>query len=102
MVTQQSSFNIDDHIAVLKKKLELWAAATTQDIKDQVERVAPFGINQETVDTLCRMHVLQVMRRNILVPFSVDYQTEWSILLIIGNVRKLVQLSLEKQNEKYN
>ncbi len=89
-------FNIDKHIAMLEHEQELWGAAQSQAVKVRVERIAPFEINQLTINILYNMEKAQKKRRDNFEKYSVDYQVEWSFLLIMENIRKLVELSLEE------
>lgn len=92
-------YNIENHIASLKHKGEDWAAKQVDAIRTLVETVTPFDNNLETVVALGMIMYEQKKKRDEFEEYSVEYQLEWSILLIIENMRHLVKCGMEKQNE---
>lgn len=93
-------YSIDRHIASLKNKGEEWAAEQVEAVRTEVEKYRPFKNDAATFSLLTIMMARQKEKRDKFEEFSVDYQLEWSILLIIENMKHLVKVSLEEKNEK--
>lgn len=93
---------IHRHIEHLKSKSEDWEVKCLEFIRDEFAKGSPFDISQETIDKLHLMELEKLEIRDRLVTFSLDYQSEWSKLIIIENVRKYIERALEGKDEKFD
>ena len=94
-------YSIHEHIEAARKKEEWWSVEHMELVVADVEKHHPFGIDANTLETLNILWSLTKIKRDSFEKFSVDFQTEWSKLTIIDNIRMLVKNAIGDEYEEH-